>query len=267
MNIHSKIYNDDSFQKGFGLIGLYSNEKKKLAKRVGDLISAQAAKRQSLHILDVGGGDGVLWELLAGALTKDHSVKALLESGNFTVSLIDSSENQVAKAKERSKHLSWLHPHAENADTYLTSGKEFDLVLSIHMLSGFSHEVQSGIFRKLINTVKKNGRLFFAQPSPSNPLTKIKTSLRKRILNQIYTPIYLTSTDIQQYGSYNLETITSSLEIPEADLPYLSHFLLGINNPSDAIIRESVEYLRTTMRRNNQGFVTTLSNDCFTIYK
>lgn len=267
MNTHSKIYNDDLFQKGFGLIGLYSNEKKELAKRVGDLISAQAADRQSLHILDVGGGDGVLWELLAGVFKRDYSVKALIESGNFTVNLIDSSENQVVKAKERSKYLSWLHPDVQNADTYLTSGKEFDLVICIHMLSGLSHDVQLDMVEKLINAVKKNGRLFFVQPNPSNPLTKLKTSLRKRILNQIYTPIYLTSTDIQQYGSCNVETVTSSLEIPEAELRYLSHFLLGVNNPSDAIIKESVEYLRTTMRRNNQRFVTTLSNDCFTIYK
>lgn len=110
MNTYSKIYNDDSFQKGFSLIGLYSNEKKELAKRVGGLISAQAAKRQSLCILDVGGGDGVLWELLAAALAKDTFVKPLIESGNFSVNLIDSSENQVVKAKERSKYLSWLSP-------------------------------------------------------------------------------------------------------------------------------------------------------------
>ncbi len=267
MNTHSKIYNDDLFQKGFSLIGLYSNEKKELAERVRDLISAQAANSQSLQILDIGGGDGVLWELLAPALTEDPSVNPLIKSGNFTVHLIDASENQVARAKERSKQLSWLHPHVESADTYLTSARGFDLVLCIHMLSGFSHEVQLGIFHKLMSVIKKNGRLFFVQPNASNPLTRLKISLRKHILGQTYTPVYLTSADIKRHGVYTVDTVSSSFELPEDDLRYLSHFLLGVNNLSSEIIKRSVEYLRKNMNRNNRGFVTALSNDCFTICK
>lgn len=261
-------YNDRSFQKGFNLIIEASDEKQEFAKRVGALIGTQARDRSRVRILDVGGGDGAIWELLAPVLLGNSTVNQLIQQGNFTVDLVDSSENQIARAEEKSKRLPWLRPHCEGAESYFTRAHGFDMILCIHALSGLPFGTQKGIIDSCYRVLTQGGVVFFVQAAPENPLTKLKVYLRDQVINQPYTPVYLGEHDIGSYGAYQRETFTSRLVIQEDDLPYLAYFLLGTgSNLTDEMIKESVVFLRENMDHQEAAFATEMSNECFTVYK
>lgn len=213
---YSNIYNNEHFRRGFNLIESQSNEKLTIATFLTEIIQGLLKQKKHLEILDLAGGSGSIWGVISILLNNN----GILAKKKISLSLVDSSAEQIAKAKNL--NLPCLKTIKADATQYLKGYKEsFDLITCIHFFPGLTKEKQEEVFEDCQKALNKGGIWVGVQPDKGNPLTYAKIALKKAIFNINYQPSYTVPKSVKR------RTIPSYLKVQQTQLADLAYFLLG----------------------------------------
>jgi ubiquinone/menaquinone biosynthesis C-methylase UbiE len=246
---YDAIYDSASFRKGFQLIVHQSNEKDSIAT----YLSGHINKNQT--VLDLAGGSGAVWEYVA-------QKRPDFTSQNLSVTLVDSSEEQVREAHNLSRKLPWLTVVKANSVEYIRQATEsYDVITMVHFLPGLPAELQKQVVAYAQQKVKSGGIVVVIQPTRENPLSQAKVALRKQLKGEDYKPKYA----IVEDEGWNRETIVSTLTVTEEELFDLANFLAETEYSIDSIDEQTREAIlsifKSISKQENNSYRISVPSD------
>lgn len=248
----NRIYDLESFRKGFNLILEQSDEKVCIARYLAQNIEKILSFKDKVLIADLAGGSGIVWVYVSHLLRSKVLPK-------LEVSLIDSSWDQIKSAKEHSKTILWLKPQVADAVGYLDKiDSRYECVTAIHFLPGLKKGDQLKFINNCKKALKSKGIFISIQPNDKNPLTQIKIDLIQELTGRTYLPSY----PFEEINPNEVSTISSTLKLSANQFLSLALFLLGeraTGNENEELINHI--FLRHASKIGSEYEIPIL-NDC-----
>lgn len=250
---YNSIYNDQKFQRGFALIEEQSDEKETIAKILAKNLKSLILDNEKTIGVDLAGGSGKVWPYAQKFLR--------INDDRLQVYLIDSSKEQISKAKENLGGITWLRAQTGDALKFLENmDSQVDFVSCIHFLPGLIKNEQIKVFNQAKIALTRNGIFFAVQPNIGNPLTQIKKELIKNFTGSDYKTNYLSQLDIKP-DKLEITSVTSVLKLKEEQFIDLSHFLLGGRLTGGEDENEIKKIILDKATRNGDWYEIKILND------